>query len=150
MTLREVLQQIKKVKVSRFANPVEHTVASELCGYLSQGADVLPVDPTQMKSEPGTLCVAIASQELTQIKIKVPRSSGREWVHFSCEESGGGWLVSSKPYFLYTAFTYLVEDLLDQDFDQVKNWTREMSFAVEKSTFDLFLTQYARLIRDFS
>jgi len=150
MTLREVLQQIKKVKISRLANPVEQTVASELCGYLSQGAEVLSVDPTQMKLEPGTLCVAIASQDLKQINIKIPRSSGREWVHFSCEENGCGWLVSSKPYFLYTVFAYLVENLLDQDFNQVRHWTREMSFAIEKSTFDLFLTQYARLIRDFS
>jgi hypothetical protein len=92
----------------------------------------------------------VAPQGILQKKAKILTSPGKEWVHFSCEENGGALLASSKPYFLYTAFSYLVEDLLDQSFDQVKHWTKEMSFAVEKSTFDLFLTQYARMIRDFS
>jgi hypothetical protein len=150
MTLREALQQAKKVKISRFAHPVELTVAAELCRALSPGAEVLSVDPSAMNSEPAALCVAIASQDIPPMEIKDPPSSGREWVHFSFEESGSGWLVSSKPYFLYALFSYLMENLLDEDFDLVKHWTREMSFALEKSTFDLFLTQYARLIRDFS
>lgn len=150
MTLREVLQQIKRVKISRLAQPVEQTVASEICEFLSPGAEVVSVDPSQMTSEPDSLCIAITSQDETHAKFKMPPRSGREWVLFSCQERGCGWLMSSKPYFLYAVFSYLVDNLLDQDVAQVKHWTREISFAIEKSTFDLFLTQYARLIRDFS
>jgi hypothetical protein len=150
MTLREALQHIKRVKISRFAHPVERTVVSELIEFLPQGADVLSVDPSKLKTEPGILCVAVASQDNLKKRIKVSPSSGKEWVHFSCEENGCSWLASSKPYFLYALFSYLVENLLDWDVNRVRDWTREMSFAVEKSTFDLFLTQYARLIRNFS
>lgn len=150
MTLREVLQHIKKVKVSQFAHPVERTVVSELIEFLPSGIEVLSVDSAGMKAEPGTLCVAVASQDISEEKIGVPASSGREWVHFSCEKNGSGWLASSKSYFLYALYSYLVENLLDQNIHRVKHWTKRMTFAIEKSTFDLFLTQYARLIRDFS
>ncbi len=148
--LRDVLQRINKVKIARSAHPVVRTVVSELIEFLSPETEVLSVDHSDMVAEPGTLCVAVALQDILQKKVKVSPSSGREWVHFSCKENGKAWLASSKPYFLYAMFSYLVENLLDHDLDRVKHWTKEMSFAVEKSTFDLFLTQYARLIRDFS
>ena len=150
MTLREALRHIKKVKVSRFAHPVVRTVVSELIEFLPSGVEVLSVGSLGMKSEPGTLCVAADSQIILSEKIKPVSSSGREWVHFSLEDNGCSWLVSSKPYFLYALYSYLVENLLDQNFHRAQQWTKEMSFSVEKSTFDLFLTQYARLIRDFS
>jgi hypothetical protein len=150
MTIREIFKHIKKVKISRFAQPVERTVVSELIEFLSPGVEVLSVDPDGMKSERGTLCVAVASQDSLKKRIKVSPSSDREWVHFSCEKNGSGWLASSKSCFLYTLFSYLVENLLDLDFERINHWTKYMSFGIEKSTFDLFLTQYARLIRDFS
>lgn len=150
MTLREILQSLKRVKISRYAHPVEKTVACELRGYLSPGARVHSVDPDAMRSESGTLYVSIGRENISEIKIKASHSSRREWVHFSCEKDGCGWLISSKPYFLYALFSYVVENLIDQDFDRVLHFSRELSFAVEKSTFDIFLTQYARLIRDFS
>ncbi len=150
MILREALRHIKKVKVSRFAHPVVRTVVSELIEFLPPGLEVLSVDSAGMRSEPGTLCVAADSQIILPKKIKTSLSSSREWVHFSLEDNGCSWLVSSKPYFLYALYSYLVENLLDQNFHRARQWTKELSFSVEKSTFDLFLTQYARLIRDFS
>jgi hypothetical protein len=150
MRLKEALHQVKKIKISRSAHPVELTVADELKRMLSPRAVVLTVDTNAMKPESGCLCVAIASEDIPFLDVKDLPSSGREWVHFSLKKNGSGWLVSSKPYFLYALFSYVTENLLDQDLDLVKPFSREMSFSMEKSTFDLFLTQYARLIRDFA
>ncbi|MGD8540349.1 MAG: hypothetical protein PVI66_16680 [Candidatus Aminicenantes bacterium] len=149
MTLRDILKNIKKVKISKSAHPVVRTVVSELIEFLSPGTEVLSGDPVGMESEPFTLCIVVAPQEITQKKAKISSSSGKEWVYLSCEENGSAWLASSKTYFLYASFSYLVEELLDKNFDQVKHWTKELSFSMEKSTFDLFLTQYARSVRDF-
>ncbi|MGD9344436.1 MAG: hypothetical protein PVH84_01150 [Candidatus Aminicenantes bacterium] len=150
MTLKNFLRHIRRVRLSRFADPVEWTVANEMLDYLSPGAEVHSVDPVAIKPDPGTLSVAVVTKDILPVTVKNSRSSKREWVHFSCDESGCGWLLSSQPFFLYAAFRYLVENLLNEDIGHLKQWTREMSFSKEKSTFDLFLTQYARLICDFS
>jgi hypothetical protein len=71
MTLRDVLQNINKVRISRFADPVEFTVASELKEYLSPTAEVLSVDPSGMKSEPGTLCIVLATRDTIQKKSRL-------------------------------------------------------------------------------
>jgi hypothetical protein len=150
MKIREVLQDIKKVKISHSALPVEKTVAREMCAFLSPEAKIVTVHPAAMKSEPGTLVVAIASQDLREQNPSIPHALEREWVFFSCGEKKCCWLICSKPYFLYAAFSYLVENLIGQDATQLRHWAGEISFGAEKSTFDLFLTQYARLIRNFS
>ncbi len=150
MKLREVLQDIKKVKISQSAQPVEKTVAREICTFLSPKAKIVTVHPSAMKPESCTLSISISSQNLKEQNPNIPHALDREWVFFSCGEKKCCWLISSKPYFLYAAFFYLTENLIGQDATQLRCWTREISFGAEKSTFDLFLTQYARLIRNFS
>lgn len=150
MRLREVLKHIKKVKISQSAQPVVKTVAQEMCVFLSPEVKICSVDPSGMKAEPHTLLIAVGPQELEVKSMILPRSLDKEWVFFSCEDKKCCRLMSSQPHFLYAVFAYLVETLLDQEVNRLRRWTRTITFGAEKSTFDLFLTQYARLIRNFS
>jgi hypothetical protein len=67
---------------------------------------------------------------------------------FHMDQEGCGWLLASQPAFLYLAWTHLTESLLEADVSELP-WLSHPAFAHERSTFDLFLTQYARLIRGF-
>lgn len=149
MKAKEVLKQTRQVRIPRVCYPVEETVAKQILKWLGSGAAIKPVHPTEMKSEEGKFHVAVADESLARLfqkkGLKIP--SSKDWVFFGIDEANCCWLLSSKPYFLYAGYSYLMDELLEYDVSRLRKWIRRMSFAVEKSTFDLFLTQYARLIR---
>lgn len=152
MKAREALQQIRQIRIPHKGFPVERTIAKELLKALGLGSAVKTVNASEMKSEPGIFCVAVSTGDLATVLaalgVEVPAL--REWVFFGIDRNRCFWLLSSKPHFLYAGFSYVMENLLDHEVSQLKSWMKEMAFSYEKSTFDIFLTQYARLIRHFS
>jgi len=152
MKAREVLKQVRQVRIPDEGYPVEGTVAREILISLGVGAVIQAVDPLEMKPEKGVFYVACATENLKKLlsELGMKTSPEEDWVFFGIDEKRCCWLLSSKPYFLYAGFCHLMENLLERDVSHLKNWTKKMSFAIEKSTFDLFLTQYARLIRRFN
>ena len=151
MKVSEALQKVRQVRIPQKGYPVEETIAKELLGLCDSRADVGKVGDSGLISEEGALYIAVVPKgfqdRLDQKKLVF--SSQDDWVSINSDVNQCLWLLSSKPYFLFTGFTHLIEDLLDQDIYDGLPWMQEMAFSVEKSTFDLFLTQYARLIRDF-
>lgn len=152
MKLREVLQQIREIRIPREGYPVEETVAQELQNSLESGVTIQRVNPLDMFSGEGIFYVAVAAENLTKFLLKkgVKLPSDKEWVFLGIDENRCCLLLSSKPCFLYAVFSYVMEKLLKHDVSLLKQWVHKMSFTVEKSTFDIFLTQYARLIRHFN
>ena len=152
MKVREMLQKTRSIRIPEEGYPVEMTVAEGLLNSVEPGATIQHTDKSGMKSGAGIFYVAVADKNLTESLvnqgIKLP--SGEEWVFFDIDKNKCCWLLSAKPYFLYTALSYVLENLSENDVSNLRTWTREMSFAIERSTFDIFLTQYARLIRDFN
>jgi len=151
MTVRQVLARVRKVHIPENGLPVEETVARESLAYLKSGASIRRMSGGPAKTEKNSLSVAVAGKvwrdRLSRAGVEVPRS--KEWIYFHIYASGAAILLSSQPCFLYTAFAHLIENLLDRDASSFRHWVREMSFSVEKSTFDLALTQYARIMRGF-
>ncbi len=152
MKVREVFQQIRQVRIPQKGYPVEETVAKELIGSLNINAEIKTVDPSDMKSEAGIAYIAVGTEDLKKLLLqrgaKLP--SNKEWVFFGIDESKCCWILSSKPYFLYAGFSFVLENMIENDASNLKQWIREMTFSIEKSTFDIFLTQYARFIRNFN
>ncbi|MBE0461351.1 MAG: hypothetical protein IBX60_06940 [Candidatus Aminicenantes bacterium] len=151
MKLKEVLKQTRKIRIPQKGYPVERTIAEELLQQIGGSIDIQAVKDMDMKSEKWAFYIAVADENLkkllSQMRVQLP--SEKEWIAFSVDENMCCWLISSKPYFLYAAFSYVMENMLDSDVSRLKKWVRKIAFDVEKSTFDLFLTQYARLIRKF-
>lgn len=151
MKVSEVLRQVRQVRIPKKGFPVEETIAKELLGSCDNRADVIKVDDSGFVSEEGTLYIAVVPKGL-RARLDhqgLAFSSQDDWVSINSDVNQCLWLLSSKPYFLYTGFTQLIENFLDEEVSDILPWMQEMGFSVEKSTFDLFLTQYARLIRDF-
>lgn len=151
MVLKAVLSRIRLVRIRKTSVPVEETTAQEIAKQVNPPAQIQRVNDLMAEPKAGILRLAVADRDLrdklTNENILLP--SDREWVLFDAAEDGGFWLISSKPCFLYTAYAYIWERLLECDVASFHPWLRTMSFSAEKSTFDLFLTQYARLIRGF-
>ena len=151
MKVCEILQRVKQVRIPKKGYSVEETVAEEMGRLNRLTMDCKRVENSEIKSEKGVMVVAVASRQIQeQLPLKamdVP--SEAEWVLINVDQKQCLWLLSSKPCFLYTAFSFLVENLAEHDISDLQPWVRAISFSVEKSTFDLFLTQYARLLRDF-
>jgi hypothetical protein len=150
MKVREALAQVERIIIPEEGCPVEETVARELEERLVISGDVLKVDTSEFIAKKGALYVAVVSAEMqglsSHLGLDLP---SEEWIIFHLDKNSCLWLLSSKPSFLFTGYTFLMENLSNQFISPEKPWVKKVSFSVEKSTFDLFLTQYARLIRDF-
>lgn len=151
MKVCEVLRQVKQVRIPQKGFPVEQTIAKELLGYCESRADLIKVGDSGFVSEEGAFYIAVVPKGL-QTKLGDQGwafSSQDDWVSINSDVNHCLWLLSSKPYFLYIGFSRLIENFIDREATAVFPWMQEMGFSFQKSTFDLFLTQYARLIRDF-
>ncbi len=142
MKVREVLRLVKQVRIPKKGCPAEETIAGAILEWCEKRAYVIKVDDSGFVSEEGALYIAVIQKGLCD-RLQ------SDWVSVNSDVNQCLWLLSSKPYFLYAGFTHLIEDLLDEDVADVLPWIQKIGFSVQKSTFDLFLTQYARLIRDF-
>lgn len=151
MKVREALAKIRMIHLPQDALPVEETVAEELIEGQCRGAAVGRGSFQGGEPEEGTFHIAVmAEADGRRLFLQNMDFAGdKEWVGFHIEPDGRGFLAGSKPSFLYLAFSYLVDNLLERDISEIKYWHRPLAFSREKSTFDLFLTQYARLIRGF-
>lgn len=149
MKVCEILQQVKQVRIPTAGYPVEETVAREMAVRNGLAVEYRKVDDSEFKSEKGVMAVAVATGQVAERlplpKIEMPPE--KDWVLIHVDENQCLWLLSSKPYYLYTAYSFLVGNLAERDLSDIKLGFRPISFSVQKSTFDLFLTQYARLLQ---
>ena len=152
MKIRDIFHGIPIIRVPRSGYPVEQTIAREIKPHLGKRARVDAGDGPPRASRGRSLSISVADGRwvrwLVRSGAKIPRD--KDWVYFYAAQGGSVFLLSSKPSFLYAGFAYVMENFLDLDADKMKPWVRTMSFSIEKSTFDLILTQYARTLRRFN
>jgi hypothetical protein len=149
--LREVIAEIRCVLIPEKGVPVEKTVANEAIGHLSAGAKIRRGNYPQAGLGPKSFFVSVAGStwKARLVRDGVPIPKDKEWVYVHVDRRGSVLLLAARPCFLYAGFRYLVENFLDEDAFRLQNRLWPVSFAIEKSTFDLFLTQYGRIIRRF-
>lgn len=121
---------------------MKHSLAPQAEIRLSALADI--------RSEAGVLNILVITPEQRPDKLpsEWPQRNIRGAMLFHVDQGGCGWLLASQPAFLYLAWTHLTESLLEADVSRLP-WLSHPAFARERSTFDLFLTQYARPLRGF-
>jgi hypothetical protein len=148
VTVREKLKRVRMIRIPKAGPAVEKTAARELCERACPSAQISDRETAPLRSEAAMFNLAVMAPSLKRVlermKVKVPH--GREWVYFGLDNNGCFWLLASRPAFLYAGLCDLLENLLDAPARPFRR-LRPMSFGVEKSTFDIFLTQYARLMR---
>ncbi len=151
MKLNDVLRDPLVLRIQDVDRAVEQSIASEIQRICGRPIPVKRMSEEDNPSEKGALFIASEGSLFPQVlKSAGVQPSEKEWVLFFVDRGLGCWLLSSKPYFLYAAFRYVLDFLQGEDMQPGYIWFREMSFSREKATFDLFLTQYARMIRNFN
>lgn len=152
MKVKEVFQQTQQIRIPEKGHPVERSVAHEFLKSVEIDIPIQLVSPSHMKSKKGIFNIAVIDEGLPSLLSEkgISPLPEKDWIFFSIDENQCCWLLSLKPCFLYAAFTNIIENLMEQDIVHVEHWFREMSFSIEKSTFDIFLTQYGRLICNFN
>lgn len=148
MKVRQSLDRIRRIRIPHDALPVEETVARELVQTVCARARTAGGGVRGQKQSAGELSVAVLhGPEFRRCFPQEKIAADREWLAFRIGEDGSSLLSASQPAFLYMAFSCLMENLLEKDVPETGYWFFPLTFSREKSTFDLFLTQYARLIR---
>jgi hypothetical protein len=150
MKTREALRRTRIVSIPEKGFPVEETAGREIQSS-TDGAECRRDPSRRGRPAAGVFQVGVAGpaglKKLAALGARLP--AGREWIALRIAADGSGFLLSSSPRFLFTGARYLLEDLAEEDVTRMKLRLVPLSFAVEKSTFDLVLTQYARIIRPF-
>jgi hypothetical protein len=149
-TVADLLSRVRTIRIPRPGMPVERTVARELAAGRARTASVREVPLHALRSEPSALNAAVFRPGLGGVarRLGVESRGGGEWVYFGLDGRGCFWLLASRPAFLFAGLTRALESLAGGP-GRPFRWFRPLSFSVERSAFDLFLTQYARLIRGF-
>jgi hypothetical protein len=149
MRINDYLQRIRRIRIPQKGFPVERTIAKEFVSQVASHAVIQPVEIPEIKSSPNVINIAVATRDvavhLSKIGISPPRNNN---LYLKLDKNQCVWLLSGSPQFLFSGYTYLIEESF-QGVDNRDEWNFNPAFKEEKSTFDLFLTQYARLIRDF-
>ncbi len=159
--IKEYLSRMHTIIIPEGGEVVETTVAQELALALEQDVSIQSDKREEFVSRAGVLNVAVVKKgdrflrslpggdRLAAGLDAAENISRKEGIYFLIDTQECAWLLSSRACFLYLAMTYLNESLSETDVTIGSPWQREMAFAQEKSTFDLFLTQYARMARNF-
>ncbi|MGD0782387.1 MAG: hypothetical protein ABSA30_05960 [Candidatus Aminicenantales bacterium] len=150
MKVREALRRTRFVSIPVNGFPVEETAAREIQSS-TDGARLRRDGPRRGRPAAGVFAVGVAGpawvRKLTALGARLP--ARREWIAVRVEADGAGFLLASSPRSLFTGARHLLEDLADAETSRLKLRLVPLTFAVEKSTFDLVLNQYARIIRPF-
>ena len=152
MRLHEFLERIHKIYIPEGGCPVETTVAKELKEELCPRADIETVPLNTVDVEQNAVVIGVMDKAQLQEFSGRPQtfSEDKEWVYFDIDPGRRVLLASSRSYFLYAGYFDIFKNHLEKKVSELKDWLRFVSFSRAKSTFDLFLTQYARLIRNFN
>lgn len=149
--MKEAFKKISEIVIPIGARPVEETVANELSDYLGNGVAIRKKGQGPVRPEKEIFKIAVADERWKRwirgggAKI----DTGDEWVYSCLNERSGGCLIASKPQYLYAGFRRLIENDAQEETALGRGVLWRPSFIIEKSTFDLFLTQYSRSLRRF-
>lgn len=151
MSLIDAFKTISEIVIPAEERPVERTVACELSEYLGNAAAIRKDGRGPARLGRGSFMVAVADERRRRwvLGSKSKNFAGGEGVYVRLDKTSGGCLIASAPQYLYAGFRRLIE-IAAKDLGGLERgrlW--QPSFSVEKSTFDLFLTQYARTLRRF-
>ncbi len=150
MTLKERLKAVRLIRTTVGGPLVEATVAGEVRALAGPAAKVQARRIESLFTGGAAFNIIAHRRALVPIlgRLGLKPPKGREWVAFLLDEKGSFWLIASGPSVLYAGWRFVEDEVLGRPARPFRRlWP--LAFDSEKDTFDLFLTQYARMIRGF-
>ena len=143
MTVEEYLRSLERIVIPRDPLPVEKTVAGELKRTFCPRALIEHGSVGGTAAGPELIIKGCREENEPPPPFPFSYPEEESWVIFGLSGESRGWIISSSPEYLYAGFSLLKDESAGLDSTAIP-WIRRPSFPREKSTFDLFLTQYAR------
>lgn len=137
MTVRDALAEVREVRCEAGAPPVVETVATLLADRCAVPVTILPAVPPA--TTPGVFVVSAAACQSSH-------DAAPDAVTIRLGRDGSGHLSSPGGRLLYAAARYLLEAVLDDNGERFERGSSfAPAFAWNRSTYDIFLTQEARV-----
>ena len=112
--MRRALENTRVLAIPAGGRPVNQTVAEALKATLAPGAEIVAAErESELSTRSGTLRIAVADEGLAAGPANPPTDG--EWLYVQLDEAGGGQLTASQPHLVYTAYTRVAEDWLEED-----------------------------------
>ena len=148
MKIEEYLKTVEIIQIPEYWLPVEKTTAENLRDRLCPRAKIR--EGSHPHTPSGTVLHVSGATGTGFVRSSlsgIPPDTDH-YALFLLDQENNGWLVSSSPEYLFAGCSCLGDKSADLEISSLP-WIWRPSFIREKSTFDLFLTQYARGIRNF-
>jgi len=117
MILKQVLGDVRAVALGKTPSPVEVTGGREVLAFLGKGRRFRRVPPGRFAAALSTLYIGLAGEawtaRLARMGVRLPEEG--EWVCLHLGPEGSAFLLASRPSFLYAAWRFLLDRLLDED-----------------------------------
>lgn len=147
-TIIEALAQTKIIYTTATSIMVEQTVAQELATMIEGRVGVK--HSSGLSAPAGSVRVAVVQDKKKWHAIHPALDGTKDWMMARLKAGGGMELLASRPHLLFFLFTMLTEDWKTAEAEGfAKGKIVYPSFRNLRPTYDLFLTQHARTVRNF-
>lgn len=147
MKLKEVLRNLREIRILKNCKPVDLTIA-ELIRQYSENAQILEVDSIRERSG---FFIASEYKDFKKYLNYNGKTAGedKEWSFFRISDNGEGILLSSRVNYFYGFIYYILEKYSDEHVSKFEKGIYETyPFKWHRSNFDVYIAQTARTNRN--
>ncbi|MBT3232943.1 MAG: hypothetical protein HN356_09020 [Calditrichaeota bacterium] len=150
MLIKQAIQNIRKIKYKNEQSPALETTARKFISQIP-GAFAESVSSMNHDESAGTFNIAVASaEELQKLRVTKAEIPLDNFIFFNIRKDGSGFLIVSKPYFLFSFASHIFDNLLDTDIEDFASGKFiTPAFDWQRVSYDYFLTQEGRIQRNF-
>ncbi len=145
MYLAQALQKITTISISPGSTQVIETILEELKIFGLPQPVTIKTSSEWVEKEKSFRIGIVSRESMRKITGKPELDVDKNWVSFSVDENGSGWLLSTQPYYLYS-FARYVMDVLGRKMMSALSLPVVVSpsFHWQRVSYDYFLTQEGR------
>jgi len=141
MKVLQALKNIKSIQFSTDTLPVVQTAALELKKQINSDVEVKAVDVAG--AGPGVFQIVVGSPGFLDTAVAGDKEN---FIYLRIGKDSSGLLIASKPYFLFSFVSHMVDDLADENTDEYEDGMKVIpSFSWRRISYDYFLTQEGRV-----
>ena len=141
MLTKNAIKNIKRIFISENSKPVVKTCAKEL-RHLT-GAEIILITEKKIFLGDGSFFIG-TEKDFNPIE-KTDSNTHKIWVKFT--KAGNGYIISSKSYLLYSAFSKLTES--EESIENYSNGkTIKTAYNWQRLSYDYFISQEGRIARN--
>ncbi|CUU07945.1 hypothetical protein JGI1_01943 [Candidatus Thermokryptus mobilis] len=149
MKVKDALKKVSVICYHKGCAPVVRTVALELKNFIGN-VRIEEAEVKEIDLENGVFYISTADEFLYEGYDKGIHDFNNYFVYFRINENGSGIMSASRMEFLYSFYSHIIEDKLNDDIEEFLGGKFfSPAFKWIRTVNDFFLTQQGRIQRNF-